>query len=109
MMSGKNPDCNACGFEKVIPENFEVMSLVETYMGLMVDGMGSINASGISKVFGWEEIELERQRHLLLKLLLYIGAALNARSEKTTFSKSGSKATKTVSKSGSRETITYKG
>lgn len=108
-MSGKPPNCEECGYVTIIPGNFEVMHLIENYLGLMIDGMGSINSFGISKVFEWEEIDITKQQTILFKIMLYINIALKAQSEKTTFSKSKTKATRKVSKKGGREIVTYKG
>lgn len=104
-MSGKKPDCIGCGYVTTIPENFEAMHLLETYLGFMIDGMGTLNLIAILKIFDMQNIK--DPQTLLLKIMIYISAALKARSDDVTFSKSKSKATRKVSKKGTK--MIYKG
>jgi len=48
-MSGKTPDCVACGFVTVIPENYEIVTVLFDYMNYMVDGMKSLSLNGVCK------------------------------------------------------------
>ena len=59
MFSGKDPDCVKCGFTIVIPENYQVVNLIDTYMNFFLDGMGSLNVLGIDKVLDWKRLQIK--------------------------------------------------
>jgi len=81
MFSGKKPDCNACGFVRIIPENFEVMHLIEKYLPFMMDGFSG--GADIFKILKIMELEnLEDRKDLLEKVLIYINSLTNIKSEK---------------------------
>ena len=81
-MGKKKPDCFKCspdGFVIVIPENYEVLGILDNYINLMIDGNSSINAQGIHKVLEWER--LENDILLRQKILMFITASLSKRNE----------------------------
>jgi hypothetical protein len=79
MFSGKLPDCISCGFVIVIPENYTVVELLDTYQSCFIDGMGGINPEGIDKVLEWENIE--KDITLIQKILIYLIVSSKKRSE----------------------------
>jgi len=73
------PDCIACGYETVIPENIEVIEIVDEYVQFMFDGFGSPNLIAIREVL---EIEgLSDRIDLLKKIMLYVLFGLIARNK----------------------------
>ena len=78
-MSGEKPDCKKCGFVLVIPENYELMEIMNIYQNFFIDGMGGMSAVGISNVLDWEN--KQGNKALLQKIIMYISYILIRRSE----------------------------
>jgi len=82
MFSGGKPDCVKCGFVQVIPENFEVIHIIEKYVNFMIDGMsGSPDLFKILKILELED--LEDDRIILEKILFYIQELNSIKHEKS--------------------------
>lgn len=80
MFSGKMPNCKKCGFVKIIPENFEVMHVIEKYLPHMMDGFsGTPDIFKILKIMELED--LEERKDLLEKVLFYINCLTNIKHE----------------------------
>jgi len=79
MFSGNKPDCVACGFVIVIPENYQVVEILDTYQSCFVDGMGGINPGGIDNVLEWEGVE--KDPGFIQKILIYLIVSAKKRSE----------------------------
>jgi len=81
MFSGNKPDCIACGFVIVIPENFVVVEILDTYHSCFMDGMGGINTIGIDTVLEWEG--LEKDPGLIQKIIIYLLVSSKKQSEES--------------------------
>lgn len=79
MMSGKKPDCDACGWTPCLLENVGCVEIVRNYMGTMVDGMGGVKAESIKTVLDMEGYGNDLD--LFRRILIYISTYLNARSK----------------------------
>jgi hypothetical protein len=75
MFSKKKPDCIACGYVKVIPENYEVMDLISRYMNYFVDGMGGLNTNGILNIIDLENVS--EKIKTIYKIQYYIVSYMN--------------------------------
>lgn len=78
-MSGTIPDCVACGFIEVIPENWEVVDILFQFQNTFIDGMGGINIGNIKYVI--DLVGVEDEDIILRKILIYLSAALAKRNE----------------------------
>ena len=81
MLSGKKPDCIKCGWVIVIPENFKVIEIIDTYQSCFMDGMGGINPAGIDSVLEWEGVEKEPT--FIQKILIYLLVSAKKQSEES--------------------------
>ena len=81
MFSGKPPDCVKCGFVIVIPENYEIVEIIDRYQNCFVDGMGGLNPTGIDKVLEWEDVE--RSVVNVQKILIYIIVSMKKQREES--------------------------
>jgi len=81
MGKGKIPDCIKCGWNPIIPENYEVMEILFKYSNFMVDGMGGLNAQGIDKVLEWENISKEETQKIIQKITIYLTTSLQVQHE----------------------------
>lgn len=115
MMSGKLPDCVACGWVASLPSNYEVMDLIDTYSEVMTDitgvGMTGLvmrpNITKIFSVFELEGIDSDKQYILFQKIKYYINVASKAIIDSHTYSRGRTKATKKAG--GGQQTTTYRG
>lgn len=83
------PDCiENCGWTKIIPENFEIMMVIERYLGSFFT-MGSINLTNIQKALEFEGLEVNQTN--IQKILIYLNNASSIQQEdKTNGKKIGS-------------------
>ena len=79
MFSGNKPDCVKCGFVIVIPENYEVVEIIDTYNSCFIDGMGGINPEGIDNVLEWTRTEKSETN--IQKILIYTLVSKKKQSE----------------------------
>jgi len=78
MFSGNKPDCVACGFVIVIPENFEVVELLDTYVNYMILESG-INTQGIDNVLEWTHTE--KKEATIQKILVFLTVSMKKQRE----------------------------
>lgn len=71
------PDCIACGFETVLPENIEAIEIIDIYINFMIDGMGSPDFLSIKKILTEEGYGNDKE--MLQKIMLYCVSALMER------------------------------
>lgn len=64
----KNPDCEACGFVYVLPENYLTMQIIEECGALIGNGFGGINGAALESVFNWYNIPMEDRLPTALKI-----------------------------------------
>jgi hypothetical protein len=76
--NNRTPDCTACGFVKLEPENFLVMYFIQNYSGFFISGDGSVNPSGLRLAMDLEDIEPELRPELCELITLYLCKALRA-------------------------------
>lgn len=79
MLSNTIPDCDACGFIKILPGNLEVMNIIEKYMMFFFDGMGNPNLHSIMLALEYEG--LDDRPDIFDKLLFYIQQTIQVREE----------------------------
>ena len=79
MLNKPSPDCIKCGWVKVIPKNFEVMSVIDRYINSFLI-MGSINFQAIESVLQIENIDVNNTN--IQKILIYINNLLQQRNER---------------------------
>jgi hypothetical protein len=77
----KEPNCDNCKFIKIKPialiENYPILSIVERYSSLLIDGNGGISAQGIQMALDSEKWINEFDRPLYIrKLVLYLTTAI---------------------------------
>lgn len=63
----------------MIEENAFIIELVYKYYNIFVDGMGGINASGISLILGVEDVPKKIQSIYLQKIIYYTTVSLQIR------------------------------
>lgn len=83
-LKNKEPDCANCK-PKLLEENYPIISLMERYGSLFVDGMGGISAEGIKLALDsefWIE-EVDRSSYTR-KLVVYLTTAIETQKKETT-------------------------
>ena len=83
---GKKPPCGQCKMVDgepigLIPENYEVWSIIERYHHTFTDGMGGINTHGIEKALELEYVSDEDEPVFYRKIIAYITTALITKNE----------------------------
>ena len=92
--SNRNPDCIPCGYIIPLPENIEVMEIIDQYSNFMYEGM-----SGMPSFLAIMEIlrflKVSEREDIVLKLMIYTAQATVQRNKpqdlKVIKSKGGSK------------------
>ena len=72
---GLKPDCEEYKLD-LLPENNIILYIVNTYIGILIDGMGGINVDGIKFVLDLEEVV--DKPLITQKLITYLKSALKA-------------------------------
>jgi hypothetical protein len=78
-MSHTTPNCDECGYVKIIPENLEVMHLIEKYFMFFFDGMGNPSLQSIMLALEYEDM-IDR-RDIFDKIIFYLIEAIQVREE----------------------------
>ena len=79
MFSGNKPDCEECGFVIALPENYDVLEVINKYGHCMVDGMGSINIQSIRSLLELNNVYITELN--IYKIVIYLTTALSKRNE----------------------------
>jgi len=80
MFSGKKPDCYNCppnGYVLALPENYDVLEVIDTYGHTLIDGEGSIRLSEIS--YALELCGKEASESNIRKIVIYLSTAVSIR------------------------------
>jgi hypothetical protein len=77
MFSGKKPDCIACGYVIALPENYDVIEVIDRYGHTLIDGDGSIKLSEID--FALDMCYKETSESNIYKIVLYLSTAIAKR------------------------------
>ena len=81
---GKKPDCANCKPE-LLEKNYPIISFMERYGSLFINGMGGISAEGIKLALNselWIE-EIDRSSYVR-KLVVYLTTAIETQNKETT-------------------------
>lgn len=76
--NNNKPDCVACKHVQILPENYEVVGIIERYSSYFGNGMGGINSSAIQHVLELEEIPMNQRKLYTRKFVVFMNSALQA-------------------------------
>ncbi len=79
MFSGNKPDCIKCGYVIAMPENYEILDVLERYAHTMTDGDGSIKIESIEAILSKNKVETSESN--IYKVVIYLSKALQKRQE----------------------------
>jgi len=79
-MFNKVPPCGPCGFVTIIPENYEVVSVIYEYILVMIDGNGSIKLDGIKDALELSGVDVTPGN--INKIMLYLTQMLKSSRER---------------------------
>lgn len=88
------PDCIECGYIIPLPENIEVLEIIDQYVNFLYGTYGVPNINSIDKVLCYEGVS--DRRDILQKIIIYVQAANQERYKKTEAAKIISSKSKTV-------------
>ncbi len=79
MFSGKKPDCVKCGYVIALPENYDVISVIDRYGHTLVDGNGAIKLLEIE--YALQLCDIEPDEGTVYKIVIYLSIAISKQHE----------------------------
>jgi len=87
VVKNREPDCESCEVKKLRsqlePRQWVSHAIIANWGGLLVDGMGGINAPGLKWVLEMEEIENGDKQFVINDIMEYLQGAREANEQQT--------------------------